>query len=415
MKKVLISGMIGNALEWYDYALYAQFSYIIGQHFFPDSEMRDTLTFAVFASGFLIRPLGAIVFGNIGDKLGRRLALMIGILTMAIPTAAIGMLPSYNDIGLAAPILLVIIRLTQGFSLGGEFSGCITYIVEHATKENRGLLGSAAFISMCAGMLLGVMTASFMSAIMSEEDLFNWGWRIPFIAGLFVGLIGIYIRTNLSESPLYKSVNSKKILVSRPLYEIFTKHSKSLFLAISIYITVTAPFYTATVFIENFMQKLGYSASTSFAAGTIILVTLIIVMPISAIISDKIGRKKILVLGTISIFLSSYPVFWALGQMNDCGALFAAFLFSCILGIYMGPVPTVLVELFPTSIRFTGVALSYNISAALFGGTAPMVATLLINFTKDQFAMGYYLSALALFSFISLYWFKETYKVSLEK
>lgn len=415
MKKVLISGMIGNALEWYDYALYAQFSYIIGQHFFPDSEIRDTLTFAVFASGFFIRPLGAIVFGNIGDKMGRRLALMIGILTMAIPTAAIGMLPSYNSIGIAAPILLVLIRLTQGFSLGGEFSGCITYIVEHATNKNRGLLGSMAFISMCAGMLLGVMTASFMSAIMTTEDLFNWGWRIPFIAGLFVGLIGIYIRTNLSESPLYKSVNAKKILVSQPLYELLKNHLKSLFLAISIYITVTAPFYTATVFVENFMQKLGYSSHIAFASGTIILVTLIIVMPISAIISDKIGRKKILVLGTLLILLSSYPVFWALGQMNDFLALFACFTFSLILGVYMGPVPTVLVELFPTSIRFTGVALSYNISAAAFGGTAPMFATLLINFTKDPFSMGYYLSSLALFSFISLYWFKETYKTSLAK
>ncbi len=415
MKKVLISGMIGNALEWYDYALYAQFSYIIGQHFFPDSEMRETLTFAVFASGFFIRPIGAVVFGNIGDKLGRRLALMLGILTMAIPTAAIGFLPSYEKIGMAAPILLVIIRLIQGFSLGGEFSGCITYIVEHSTKDNRGLLGSAAFVSMCLGMLLGVITASFMSSIMSAEDLFNWGWRIPFVAGLFVGLIGIYIRTNLSESPLYKSVKTKKVLVSKPLYEILKNHSKSLFLAISIYITVTAPFYTATVFIESFMHKLGYSSSTSFSAGAIILVTLILVMPISAMISDKIGRKKILIIGAALILLFSYPIFWALGERDDSLAMIASFIFAAIIGIYMGPVPTVLVELFPTRVRFTGVALSYNISAAVFGGTAPMFATILINFTKDQFAMGYYLSALALFSLCSLNWFKETYQISLEK
>lgn len=415
MKKVIVAGMIGNALEWYDYALYAQFVHIIGKHFLPDSEIRDIIAFAIFASGFFVRPIGAVVFGNIGDKLGRRFALMLGILTMAVPTAAIGLLPSYNQIGIAAPILLVVIRLIQGFSLGGEFSGCITYMVEHSPKNRRGLVGSASFISMCLGMLLGAATASTMAYFMTEENLFNWGWRLPFIAGLFVGLIGIYIRMNLAESPIYQQAKVKKIISSRPVYEVFTQHYRSLLVAIAIYITVTAPFYTATVFVENFLKNLGYTSFVAFFASTIILITMVAVLPLSAILSDYIGRKKVLIWGAWGIALSAYPTFWALGQMNDFLALMACFFFSAIVAFYMGPVPTVLVESFPTHIRFTGVALSYNVSAAIFGGTAPMVGAMFEKFTGDSYAMGYYLTILAIFTIFVLRWFKETSKISLEK
>lgn len=415
MRKVIISGMIGNALEWYDYALYAQFAHIIGLHFFPDSGIRDILTFAVFAAGFFVRPIGAIIFGNIGDKLGRRFALMLGILTMAVPTAAIGLLPSYETIGIVAPILLVVIRLIQGFSLGGEFSGCITYMVEHSPKNRRGLVGSASFISMCLGMLLGAATASTMAYFMSEEDLVGWGWRLPFIAGLFVGLIGLYIRMNLSESPIYQQAKEKKSLSERPVREIITKHYRALLVSIAIYITVTAPFYTATVFVESFLQKLGYSSLIAFFASSIILVTMIAILPLSAIISDHIGRRKVLIYGAWGIALSAYPTFWALGQMNDFLALIASFIFAVIVAFYMGPVPTVLVESFPTKVRFTGVALSYNISAAIFGGTAPMIGAMFIKFTGDKYAMGYYLTILAIFTIFVLRWFKETSKISLEK
>ncbi|ABV75544.1 Proline/betaine transporter [Rickettsia akari str. Hartford] len=247
MRKVIIPGMIGNAAEWFDYALYAQFAYIIGQHFFPDSEMRDTLTFAVFAAGFIVRPLGGIIFGNIGDRFGRRTALVIGIITMTVPTTGIGLLPSYHTIGIAAPIILTIIRLIQGFSLGGEFSGCISYIVEHASFEQRGIAGSASFVSMCGGMLLGLLTSAGFSYFMPADMLFEWGWRIPFIAGLFIGSIGLYIRKNLAASPIYKKAKENGMLTRFPLCETLTKSPKELIIALGLYITVTAPFYTSTV------------------------------------------------------------------------------------------------------------------------------------------------------------------------
>lgn len=300
MRKIVISGMVGNGLEWYDYALYAQFTPIIAQHFFPDSEIREILTFAVFAAGFIVRPLGGIVFGSIGDKLGRRLALAVGIITMAIPTAGIGLLPGYKAIGLAAPIILTLIRLVQGFSLGGEFSGCIAYIVEHSEPEQRGFAGSASFISMCAGMLLGLLTANGFSYFMEPSELVAWGWRIPFIAGLFIGIIGFYIRRNLSESPIYKAAKESGGLSPFPLYEILTKYWLQLVVAMGIYVTVTAPFYTATVFIENFMQVLGYTSAQSSLVGSLILIIMMIGFPISAYVSDRIGRRPVLISGVIA-------------------------------------------------------------------------------------------------------------------
>lgn len=413
MRKVVISGMIGNALEWYDYALYAQFAYIIGQHFFPDSEMRETLTFAVFAAGFVVRPLGGIIFGNIGDRFGRRTALVIGIITMAIPTAGIGLLPGYNTIGIAAPVILTIIRLVQGFSLGGEFSGCISYIVEHASPRQRGLAGSASFVSMCSGMLLGLITAAGFSYFMSAEMLFEWGWRIPFIAGLFISSVGLYIRKNLAESPIYKKAKETGRLARFPLRETLTEYPKELIVALGIYITVTAPFYTSTVFIGNFMQTLGYTNRQSTIVSSIILIVMMIVFPISAYVSDKVGRRPVLIWGIILLILSVYPIFVALGSMNFTLAIISQVIFAGVISIYMGPVPTILVEIFPTSVRFTGVALSYNLAAAIFGGTAPMAAMILTRVTGDNYAIAYYLIALALLSSIILKFYKETYKKNL--
>lgn len=413
MKKIVISGMIGNALEWYDYALYAQFAYIIGIKFFPQTEFVEILTFAVFAAGFVIRPLGGIIFGHIGDKLGRRMALVIGILFMAIPTAGIGLLPSYDTIGIAAPIILVIIRLLQGFSLGGEFSGCIAYIVEHSPAEQRGLAGSASFVSMCLGMLLGLIVAQGFTHYLSEESLLSWGWRVPFIAGLFIGLVGLYIRNHLSESPLYKAAKEQGALSRTPLTETITKHWREVLMAIAVYINVTAPFYTATVFIKSYMETLGYDKNQGTTACSLILISMSIALPISAYFSDKIGRKPIIVWASVALVLSTYPIFLALHSMNFVIALLSQMIFAAIVGVYMGPVPTLLVELFPTRVRFTGVAISYNLSAAIFGGTAPMIGAALHKATGHQISLAYYLTALALFGLCTLYFYKETFRNSI--
>lgn len=414
MRKVIISGMIGNALEWYDYALYAQFASIIGMHFFPESSITEILTFAVFAIGCLVRPLGAIIFGYIGDRLGRRLALAIGILTMAIPTAAIGLLPSYNTIGIAAPIILTLIRLIQGFSLGGEFSGCIAYIVESSEKKYRGIAGSAAFISMCMGILLGTLTAALCRWSMEPDYLIDFGWRIPFVMGLFIGLVGLYIRLHLKESPVYEKAKKNGNLAKTPVRELFKTSTRELFVAMGIYLTVTVPFYIVTIYIDSYFRRLGFDIHTANQANTVTLIFMIIALPISAYISDKIGRKPVLVFGCICFLIFTYPLLWLINNTTDSYvAIFAAGLISMISGIFMGPVPTILVELFPTRVRFTGVALSYNMSVAIFGGTAPMMSMILMDYFRDQLVMSYYIGIFVGLTLITLLFYNETYKKSL--
>lgn len=414
MRKILVSGMIGNALEWYDYALYAQFAYIIGAHFFPKSDLREILTFAVFAAGFIVRPLGAVIFGNLGDRFGRRIALAVGILTMAIPTAGIGFLPSYETIGVAAPIILTLIRLIQGFSLGGEFSGCIAYIVESSEKKHRGVAGSAAFMSMCMGMVFGTLTAAFCRKIMDEKYLFEFGWRIPFILGLFIGLVGLYIRMNLHESPVYKEAKAHGNLSRTPLKDLVKFYPKQLFIGMGIYLTVTVPFYIVTVFIDSYIQQIGFSDIVASNATIATLICMTIALPLSAHLSDKIGRKPVMVMGCLGFSFFAYPLFWLMNHTADANtAIIAAACLSSICGFFMGPVPTVLVELFPTNIRFTGVALSYNMSAAIFGGTAPMVSMLMIREFGDKTVMAYYIGIFVAITLLTLMFYKETYLVDL--
>lgn len=413
MRKVVISGMIGNALEWYDYALYAQFAMVIESKFFPKSDFSEILTFAVFAAGFIARPLGGILFGQIGDRFGRRMALVVGILMMAIPTAGIGLLPSYEAIGITAPIILVIIRIIQGFSLGGEFSGCIAYIVEHSPIDKRGLAGSSSFVSMCIGMLFGLFVANAFRFFLSEEDLLSWGWRVPFIMGLFIGLVGLYIRTHLSESPIYKAAKAKGALSPRPFRETLQKYWKEVLMAMVIYVNVTAPFYTSTVFIRSYMHNLGYQQSEGAFVSSLILISMTIMFPVSAYLSDKIGRKPVLVWTSVVLAISIYPIFLALHTMNYTLVILSQIIFAAIIGVYMGPVPTILVEMFPTRVRFTGVAVSYNLSTAIFGGTAPMVGSALHKYTGEQISLAYYLTGLAVFCLVCLYFYKESYKTNI--
>lgn len=410
MGKVIFAAGFGNALEWFDFILYAQFYKMISKHFFPVSDMAEIMTMAVFAAGFLGRPLGALVFGSIGDRFGRRIALIMGIVTMAIPTAAIGLLPSYEQIGITSTITLVAMRLMQGFALGGEFSTCIAYVVEHSGTSNRGFAGSTTFMSMCVGMLLGAVTSVVMTHYMSHEDIMNWGWRLPFIAGLLIGIVGLYIRLKLSESPLYKAAKATKKLSSSPIKDLFENNWKELLVGIAIYITVTTPFFTTTVYVENLMKQLGYPHGEANMTGMLILVTMIIVFPISAKFSDMFGRKSVLYSGVIGIALCTWPAFWILGKMNFEHALITQMIYAAVIAWYMGPVPTVLVELFPTKVRLTGVALSYNVSAALFGGTAPMVAMLLQKWMNNKFAIAYYIIALAVVTLCGLRYYVESYK-----
>jgi MHS family proline/betaine transporter-like MFS transporter len=413
MKKVVLSGMIGNGLEWYDYALYAQMSFIISELFFPGTNESAKLiaTFGVFAVGFVFRPVGAVLFGYIGDRYGRRTSLVIAILMMAIPTGCIGLLPTYAQIGILAPILLTAIRILQGLSLGGEFSGSIAYIVEHATEKNRGLAGCACIVSLIIGFLAGSFVSMLFVKALSPEAFHSWGWRVPFLLGIVIGIVGLYIRAECEESPAYEEAKSEGHLSDKPLRTAFCKYPLNMLQAFAIYISVTMPFYLVSVYLLSFSQKkLGLPVADALFINTTTMVTMLASVIIFAVLSDKIGRKPILVVGAIVMMATVAPLFNLMGTAVYSNVLTAQILLGFIVGAYVSVVPTVLVEIFPTSIRFTGMAISYNLAAAVFGGTAPMVCEWLIGSTGTFMSIAWYVIACNVISLIALYFYKDKFR-----
>ncbi|MBN8827511.1 MAG: MFS transporter [Sphingobacteriia bacterium] len=416
MRKVVTAGIIGNALEWYDFALYVHFVEIISRLYFPSDDifLSRMATYAAFAAGFFMRPLGAILFGYIGDKFGRRQALSASILTMAIPTSFIAILPSYQEVGMIAPICLVIIRLLQGLSLGGEFSGSIAFVVEHAPDNKRGLAGSSAMFSMNLGILAGSAVAAICANFMSPESFNAWGWRVPFGIGLVIGLVGLYIRSNLHESPKYEEAKAKGLIAKAPTRKVLTDFPVQLITAICLYLTVTVPFYTFVSFMKSFMTTfVGRSVDEASIINSITMLIATAFIPIVGYMSDVIGRKVVIRAAALGFLLLAYPCFILLKSHDFFSAFLGQLIFGMLVSLYMAPIPTILVELFPTSVRYTGVALSYNISAAIFGGTVPMVATFLIEYTGIKEALAFYIMFFALISLISIYYLEDRRKVAL--
>ena len=413
MRKILVSSMIGNALEWYDFVLYVQFSSIIGKLFFPSEDPFSSLlaTFGIFAVGFVMRPIGGILFGLLGDKFGRKSALVFSILMMAIPTALIGFIPTYQQIGIAAPICLTLIRLLQGLALGGGFSGCMTFIVEHAPSDKRGLVGSSSMFSLGAGVFLGIVVSLGFSTYLPEEEFMSWGWRLPFIISLAIGMVAFYIKNNVDESPIYLKAKEHGNISKAPVAEVFKFHLKDLLIAIAIYITVTVPFYTFTAFFSTYLQHhADMKLHDTLVINGIAMLFFMATIPCSAYLSDKYGRKPVLLITAILIGLVTYPVFCLMLEGGYNSPLIGQIIFGIALGAYMGPVAATLVELFPTNIRFTGLALSYNFSAAAFGGTAPFVYLYLIKITGSVMSPVFYILAFVIITLIALRYYKDSYK-----
>lgn len=422
MRRVVIAGMIGNGLEWYDFALYGYFAPVIAKLFFPsyDHSIRMLATYGVFAAGFLMRPVGAVLFGYLGDKYGRKFSLILSIFMMAIPTALMGVLPTYASVGIAAPIMLTFVRLLQGLSLAGQFSGAITFIVEHAPQNKRGLAGSTTIMSLCGGMLLGSLTATIFSACLNQEAFESWGWRVPFIIGIVIAWIGFYIRRNTDESPHYELAKEEGRLSKTPVIQVFRDHALELVRGIGIYISVTVPFYTLTVFLNGYMLLgiteggLGFAAKDAYLISTLSMILMMILFPFTAHLTDRFGRKLILMWVTVTYFFTAFPIFTLMGYGGLFNAGVAEIAFAVVVAFYIGSVPALLVELFPTSVRYTGMSISYNVAAVL-GGLTPMIETWLVHRTHVDIVQALYgiIMLCAAISFISFIGYHDSYKEEL--
>lgn len=410
--------MIGNALEWYDFILYIQFSSIIGRLFFPATDQFTALlaTFGIFAVGFIMRPIGGVLFGLLGDKFGRKSALVASILMMAIPTALIGFIPTYDQIGISAPICLTLMRLLQGLALGGGFSGCMAFIVEHAPDNKRGLIGSSSMFSLGAGVLAGILVSIGFSTWLPEKEFISWGWRLPFIISLVIGTVAFYIHNYVNESPVYLKLKEQGSLSKAPISNVFKHHWKKVLIAISIYITVTIPFYTFTAFFSTYLQRYAeMSLHDALIINGIAMLFCMAIMPFSSWLSDRYGRKPVLMVTAAIIGIVTYPAFQLLLQGGYYCPLLAQILFGTALGAYMGPVVATLVELFPSNVRYTALALSYNFSAAVFGGTTPIVFLNLINITNSAMSPVLYIIGFVVLTLFALTQYEDSSKPVLVK
>lgn len=417
-KKVIISGMLGNGLEWYDYALYGHMTVVFAQLFFSfGPEMSGTtsliLTYLTFAAGFVARPLGAVLFGRIGDKYGRKKALTASMILMAIPTGAIGLLPTYAVIGIWAPILLLLIRIVQGLSLGGAFSGSMSYVVEHADPKARARTGSVTMMSLVIGFLIGSVVSTLVASVLPEEDFMSWGWRLPFFVGVLIGVVGFWIRNHGEESPVYTEAKASGALAEKPVQEAFTRFPLKMFQGFTFYLFVTIPFYILAIYMIGYGQKhLGMTSEQSLQANSIAMIAMFLPMWHAARAADLYGRRLVQMAAIVLLMLAIYPAF----NMMQSGVFWEVAagqaILAFIVGWYMAPIPALLVELYPTRIRYTGMSLSYNFCAIL-GGFTPAFAENLIRVTGDTTSIMYMLVAAGFASFFALLLYNDNYKAQL--
>jgi MHS family proline/betaine transporter-like MFS transporter len=417
-KKAVTAGAIGNFVEWYDYSVYGFFATVIASQFFPSEDRVASLlaTFAVFAVAFFMRPVGAFVFGHYGDTIGRRNTLAAAIIMMGIATLMIGVLPSYAQIGVLAPILLVVARLLQGFSAGGEWSGSAAFMVEYAPENKRGLYGSWQQVSIVAGLLVGSAMGGLLGTVLSEDALNAWGWRIPFILGMVVALVGLYLRLRVEDTPAFRIIEEKEEITEAPVKESFTAHWRESLTAIGFTVAWTVAYYILLTYMPTYVSEtLGIPLTQALLSNAIGLVVLMALIPFTAALSDRIGRKPLLIAFSALIALLTYPLFLLASTQVLAFIVLAQVLFGVIISLFSGPGPAALVEMFPTNVRYSALGVSYNIAVAAFGGTAPFIATYLISRTGSNFSPGFYLIAAAVVTLIVVSTMKETYREPLRE
>lgn len=396
------AALIGNTLEWFDLSVYAYFALTIGKVFFPttDPAVSLFLAFATFGLSFLIRPLGAAILGSYADRRGRKKALSLSITLMLIGTAMIALMPGYAAIGIIAPIGILLARLLQGFSAGGEFGSSTAFMLEHAPQKTRNFVASLQFASQGFGVVIASAFGYFLTTCLNDQQMFDWGWRVPFFFGLVLGPVGLYIRRTVDESPDFKECEPG----SQPLREVLFSQKTLLMVGMGVLIVSTAsnfmikymPSYAATTL--NIPQSSGFLAT--FAGGLI----LTLVTPVVGLISGRISRIKIMLWASIIYILAIFPAFFWLNKVPSATSLIGVVsMMALIKAVYFAPLASLMADVFPVHTRVTGMSLSYNLSVTIFGGFAPVIATGLIALTGSQLAPSFYLIAAAALSIGALW------------
>lgn len=404
-RRKVFAGSVGNVLEWYDFAVYGFLAPIMSPLFFPDHDTLSGLinTYGIFAAGYLMRPIGGVIFGHIGDRLGRTKALRLSIAMMAIPTVLVGLLPVHAQAGALAAALLVLLRLIQGISVGGELIGSMSYLVESAPPGRRGMAGSWSIFGGVVGILLGSSVATALGGILGEETMRTWGWRLPFLAGIGIFLIGKWLRRSLDETPEFAAASENVRARGNPLLEVLREMPKRILLMSAGILLYGTSFYMLFVWMPSYLTEIVTPAvDHALLINTMAMILVVVMIPIGGLLSDRIGRKKVMMIATALMGLGIYPLFLVIDHGVMVQALAIQLWFAVLFGMMAGPLPAFMVECFPITNRYTAIGVGYNLTLAIFGGTAPMIATWLIKATGDIASPALYLAFLALISLVAM-------------
>jgi MFS transporter, MHS family, proline/betaine transporter len=416
MRKVITAAGVGHFVEWFDFGLYGTLATVISLHFFRQGDEQAALlsAFAVFGAGFVMRPLGGLFWGSLGDRVGRRTTLATVILVTSAATCVMGLLPTYASIGVWAPVLLVLTRLVQGFAAGGESSGATTLLAEYAPSNRRGFVTSFVDVFGFAAFVVGAGLVLLFTATAGDEALNDWGWRALFLLALPLGLAGLYLRQRLEDTPEFQAVQARGQVEKNPLRRSLRTSGGALAFCVGFVVIKAVGHWILQTFMPSYLQTdLGYSKVTSYAVTVIGLLVIVALVPCFGLLSDRIGRRPVMIAGCAGFLVLTYPTL----VLMDAGSFWAATAAMVLLGIFMaafdGAMSAAMAELFPTNIRYGSMAIAYNLAVAVFGGITPYFATYLISATGNTFAPAFYVMAAALVSLVVVLRSRETFRDAL--
>jgi MFS transporter, MHS family, proline/betaine transporter len=416
LRRAVVAAALGNCVEWFDFAIYGYLATTLAVVFFPSQDPTTALlaTFAVFATAFFMRPLGGLFFGPLGDRIGRQRTLAAVILLMSASTFMIGLLPDYHAIGILAPLLLVVARCAQGFSLGGEFGGAASFVAEYAPDARRGFFTSWIQVSALLGFVLGSALVTVLTYSLNQEAMLVWGWRVPFLLAGPLGVVGLYLRFRLDDTPVFAALRRAGGVAASPLREVVTKSPRALLLVGGLAIMPTVSFYILLTYLPvYFSRELAFSANAALLSTTASLLVVITLVPLFGALSDRIGRRPLLAGSCVGLVMLTYPAFLLMTRGDLLEAMLAQIVLGMVLAVFLGTVLAAQTELFSARVRYSGFAIGQNLAVALFGGAAPFWATYLIVATGNQLAPGFYLIAAALVTLLAVMLIGETAKLPL--